>query len=71
MSKLTEIEAFKRRVGREPTDPSFVREPHHEPDDDDLGLPENPISSNYAKYLWTSHKRRSGTERRNKFRKKS
>jgi len=25
---------------------------HKEPEDDDCGLPENPIFSNYAKYLW-------------------
>jgi hypothetical protein len=66
MAKLiNEIEAFKKRVGRVPKDPLFVREPHHEKDDDDLGLPESPIDSNYSKYLWTSHKRRSGTKRRN------
>lgn len=64
MNKLTETEAFKRRVGRNPTDPKFVREPHHEPDDDDLGMPESPIDANYSKYLWTSRKRKSGTKRR-------
>ena len=25
---------------------------HKEPEDDDCGLPESPIFSNYAKYLW-------------------
>ena len=30
--------------------------------DDDLGLPEHPIFSNYSKYLWTSHKRSGGVE---------
>lgn len=30
---------------------------HKEPEDDDCGLPENPISSNYSKYLWKSHSR--------------
>ena len=62
--------AFKDRVGRKPTDPLFIREPHHEPADDDLGMPESPIDSNYSKYLWTSQKRRSGTERRNRHAKK-
>jgi anti-sigma B factor antagonist len=37
--------------------PIFVREPHHEAEDDDLGLPEHPIYSNYSKYLWTSRKK--------------
>lgn len=37
--------------------PTFIREFHHEPEDDDLGLPENPIYSNYSKYLWTSRKK--------------
>ncbi len=35
---------------------------HKEPKDDDLGLPEHPIFSNYSKYLWTSHKRTGGIE---------
>lgn len=35
---------------------------HKEPKDDDLGLPEHPIFSNYSKYLWTSHKRSGGVE---------
>jgi hypothetical protein len=26
-------------------------------DEDDLGLPENPIYSNYVKYLWKAHTR--------------
>jgi hypothetical protein len=32
--------------------PSFD---HKEPKDDDCGLPENPIFSNYSKYLWKGH----------------
>jgi hypothetical protein len=71
MNKLTEIKAFIRRVGREPEDPLFIREPHHEPEDDDLGMPENPIDSDYSNYLWTSHKRKSGTPRRKIYRKKT
>jgi hypothetical protein len=35
---------------------------HKMPKDDDLGLPEHPIFSNYSKYLWTSHKRTGGVE---------
>ena len=30
---------------------------HKEAKDDDCGLPENPIFSNYSKYLWTGHSR--------------
>jgi hypothetical protein len=32
--------------------PSFD---HKEAEDDDCGLPENPIFSNYSKYLWQGH----------------
>ena len=32
--------------------PSFD---HQEPEGDDCGLPENPIFTNYAKYLWRGH----------------
>ena len=28
---------------------------HTEPEDDDCGLPEDPIFSNYSKYLWKGH----------------
>lgn len=35
---------------------------HKEPVDDDLGLPEDPIYSNYAKYLWTSHTKSGGVQ---------
>jgi hypothetical protein len=28
---------------------------HKEAEDDDCGLPENPIFSNYSKYLWQGH----------------
>ena len=31
-------------------------------EDDDMGLPENPIYSNFAKYLWHKHSRRGGTQ---------
>jgi hypothetical protein len=35
---------------------------HKEPVDDDLGLPEHPIYSNYTKYLWKGHRRSGGVE---------
>jgi hypothetical protein len=71
MNKVNEKAAFKNRVGREPKDPLFIREPHHEPNEDDLGMPENPIDSNYSKYLWTTRKRRSGTQKRDRYREKT
>lgn len=50
------IESFNNGAIRR-NHPTFVREFHHEAEDDDLGLPEHPIYSNYSKYLWKSHKR--------------
>jgi hypothetical protein len=35
---------------------------HKEPEDDDCGLPEDPIFSNFSKYLWQSHARLSGVQ---------
>jgi len=35
---------------------------HKEKEDDDQGLPEDPIYANYSKYLWTSHKRSGGVQ---------
>lgn len=35
---------------------------HKEPEDDDLGMPEHPIYSNYTKYLWKGHRRSGGVE---------
>ena len=35
---------------------------HKEPVDDDMGLPEHPIYSNYVKYLWKGHRRSGGPE---------
>jgi hypothetical protein len=35
---------------------------HKEPEDDDLGLPEDPTFSDYSKYLWTSHRRTGSVE---------
>ena|ERR1051325_5331148 len=35
---------------------------HKEPEDDDCGLPEHPIYSNYVKYLWKSHTRSGGIQ---------
>lgn len=35
---------------------------HKEPEDDDTGLPESPIYSNYVKYLWKAHRRSGGVQ---------
>lgn len=35
---------------------------HKEMKDNDCGLPNHPISSNYTKYLWNGHKRSGGVE---------
>ena len=35
---------------------------HKEPENDDCGLPQDPIYSNYSKYLWTSHTRSGGVQ---------
>ena len=35
---------------------------HKEPVDDDCGLPEDPIFSNFSKYLWKSHTRTGGVQ---------
>ena len=35
---------------------------HKEPKDDDTGLPESPIYSNYVKYLWKAHRRSGGVQ---------
>ena len=35
---------------------------HKEPADDDTGLPESPIYSNYVKYLWKGHRRSGGVQ---------
>lgn len=39
---------------------------HKEPEDDDCGLPNNPIFSDYSKYLWTSHTRSGGVQSPNR-----
>ena len=39
---------------------------HSEPESDDCGLPENPIYSNYVKYLWKSHRRQGGVQSPNR-----
>lgn len=38
---------------------------HKEAEDDDCGLPEHPIYSNYSKYLWKKHIRSGGVQVRN------
>jgi hypothetical protein len=35
---------------------------HKEPEDDDCGLPEHPVYSDYSKYLWKGHKRSGGIQ---------
>lgn len=35
---------------------------HKEREDDDCGLPEHPIFSNYPKYLWKGHTRTGGVQ---------
>jgi hypothetical protein len=35
---------------------------HKEPENDDTGLPESPIYSNYVKYLWRARKRSGGVQ---------
>lgn len=35
---------------------------HKEPEDDDCGLPKDPIYANYSKYMWTSHTRSGGVQ---------
>lgn len=37
-------------------------------DEDDLGLPENPIYSNYSTRLWKSHTRHGGVQSPNRSR---
>jgi hypothetical protein len=37
-------------------------------DEDDLGLPENPIYSNHSKHLWKAHTRHGGTQSPNRSR---
>ena len=35
---------------------------HKEPEDNDCGLPENPIFSDYSKYLWRTRTRSGGIQ---------
>ena len=44
---------------------------HKEPEDDDTGLPESPIYSNYVKYLWRARKRSGGVQIPADFREKA
>lgn len=37
-------------------------------DEDDLGLPESPIYSNYSNRLWTTHTRHGGVQSPNRSR---
>lgn len=46
------------RINTGQADDLLIRAPEHkEAEDDDCGLPEHPIYSNYAKYMWQSHSR--------------
>lgn len=44
------------------TDLTVPSPEHKEPEDNDCGLPENPIFSDYSKYLWKSHTRLGGRQ---------
>jgi hypothetical protein len=48
---------------RNPTTEGFK---HSEPESDDTGLPEHPIYSNYAKYLWKAHRKQGGVQSPNR-----
>jgi hypothetical protein len=37
-------------------------------EDDDEGLPESPIYSNFSKHLWTTHTRRQRVQSENRYR---
>ena len=39
---------------------------HKEPADEDVGLPNDPIFSDYSKYLWKSHTRSGGIQSPNR-----
>ena len=39
---------------------------HKELEDDDCGIPENPIFSDFSKYLWKSHTRTGGIQSPNR-----
>jgi anti-sigma B factor antagonist len=55
-SESEAIESFTIKASEiKETPPAFVKEIHHKPDNNDLGLPESPIFSNYSDQLWTSH----------------
>lgn len=53
------MSAFGKPQGAALTLPHFD---HMEAIDNDCGLPEHPIYANYAKYLWTSHRRSGGIQ---------
>ena len=42
---------------------------HSEAEKGDCGLPENPIFSDYSKYLWKGHIRSGGIQKNKKIRK--
>lgn len=53
MGEFGEVSDHKLRI------PPFE---HKEPVDDDCGVHEHPIYSNYSKYLWTSHTKSGGVQ---------
>ena len=56
-------------TNNETTDLEVSKFDHKEPKDNDCGLPENPIFSNYSKYLWKSHVRSGGVQTGKRLRK--
>lgn len=52
-------EGWLKRPSTRITLPPFE---HKEAPDDDTGLPEHPIYSNYVKHLWKPHRRSGGVE---------
>lgn len=56
-TELEAIESFNSNALEIKETPiPFVREVHNKPVDDDLGLPESPIDSNYSDQLWNPHR---------------
>jgi hypothetical protein len=56
-------------MNNKPIDLSISAFDHTEPETDDCGLPENPIFSDYSKYLWKGHIRSGGIQANKRSRK--
>jgi hypothetical protein len=56
-------------INNEQIDLSISAFDHSEPETDDCGLPENPIFSDYSKYLWKGHIRSGGIQTNKRLRK--